>query len=113
MVLALRAAPDLPQWGLRRLDHLGYFSRDTSFARLFADYGFMAEVGQYAVYRRLRPGEQRPPAPVVLPRPGQDLRALLPKEGGPVEGEIVFAVIIFAAIFVIVLVSERRGRWAA
>jgi hypothetical protein len=52
LVLGLRPAPDLPEWGLRRLDHVGYFTRDSSFARLFADYAFMGEVGQYVVYRR-------------------------------------------------------------
>ena len=113
VVVALRAAPDLPQWGLRRLDHVRYFSRDSSFARLFADYGFVTEVGQYMVFRRLRPGEPRRPPPRSPARLVRDPSTLLPKETAPVEGETVFAAAAFAAFFILTLVSERRRAEAA
>ncbi|HYC31628.1 MAG TPA: hypothetical protein VEB59_05020 [Gemmatimonadales bacterium] len=113
VVVALRAAPDLPQWGLRRLDHLRYFSRDSSFARLFAEYGFVTEVGQYLVFRRLRPGQVGRPAPQPPPRIVRDPNTLLPKETAPVEGETMFAALAFSAFFILTLVSERRRVEAA
>jgi len=63
LALVLRPGPDRPEWGLRRLDFLGYFNRDPRFARLWAGYTYGGQVGEYWVFRRTGPGEQAVPPP--------------------------------------------------
>lgn len=59
LVLALRPGPDRPEWGLRRLDFIGYFLRDPRFKRLFSRYRYVGEVGEYWLFERLP--EHAPP----------------------------------------------------
>jgi hypothetical protein len=69
VVIVLRAGPDRREFGIRRLDYLAYFSRDTAFARLMSGYGYAGDVGEYRLYRRgAGPGAPRsaePPAPAA------------------------------------------------
>jgi hypothetical protein len=62
MLIVLRPAPDRREWGLRRLDFIAYYMRDTRFARLFSRYRFAAETGQYWIFERL-PDDAPPAAP--------------------------------------------------
>lgn len=63
VVIVLRAGPDRREFGIRRIDYLAYFSRDTAFARLMSGYGYARDVGQYRLYRRGAPRGAEPPAP--------------------------------------------------
>lgn len=68
VLLVLRNARDLPVNGYRRLDYLAYFGRDPSFRAIFSRYERVGYIGEYAIYRRLRPGEVRvAPPPVEEP----------------------------------------------
>jgi hypothetical protein len=53
LIVALRPAPDRPEWKLRRLNFIAYFLRDPRFARLFSRYRFVGEVGEYWLFERL------------------------------------------------------------
>jgi hypothetical protein len=59
LIVALRPAPDAPQWRLRRLNFVAYFMRDPRFQRLFSRYRYAGEIGQYWLFERLP--ESAPP----------------------------------------------------
>jgi hypothetical protein len=64
LLIVLRTAPDRPAWGIRRLDYLKYFAADPEFERELAHYGFLEDVGEYRIFRRLRAGESAGPPPL-------------------------------------------------
>jgi hypothetical protein len=53
LIGVLRPEPDRREWGLRRLDLLGYFLRDPRFASLFRRYRFLTAIGEYWVFVRI------------------------------------------------------------
>ena len=55
----LRNARDHPINGYRRIDYLAYFGRNPRFAAILREYQFVTNLGEYAVYRRLKDGERR------------------------------------------------------
>jgi hypothetical protein len=68
MLLVLRNARDVPENGYRRLDYLAYFGRDPRIAAILERYQRLEDEGEYALYRRLAPGEVR-----TAPAPGPEL----------------------------------------
>jgi hypothetical protein len=97
LALVLRPGPDRPEWGLRRLDFLGYFNRDPRFARLWAGYTYDRQVGEYWIFRRARPGEAvvPPPARPVVTR-ATPARGLDASFGAPALEDV--ALWIFSAL---------------
>jgi hypothetical protein len=59
LLLVLQHARDLRENGFRRLDYIGYFSRDPRIARLFERYQLVADLGDFVVYERLAEGAVR------------------------------------------------------
>jgi hypothetical protein len=53
LIVALRPAPDRPEWRLRRLNFVTYFLRDPRFERLFSRYRYLGETGEYWLFERL------------------------------------------------------------
>jgi hypothetical protein len=53
LIVALRPAPDRPEWHLRRLNFVAYFLRDPRFERLFSRYRSLGETGEYWLFERL------------------------------------------------------------
>jgi hypothetical protein len=109
LVLVLRPGPDRPEWGLRRLDFLGYFSRDPRFARLWARYTYERQVGEYWVFQRTGPGEEAVPPPQrpVVTREVPD-RGLNAGFGAPALDDI--ALWIFSALLLGVCLM-LRPKW--
>jgi hypothetical protein len=97
LALVLRPGPDRPEWGLRRLDFLGYFNRDPRFARLWAGYTYDRQVGEYWIFRRARPAEAvvPPPARPVVTR-ASPARGLDASFGAPALDDV--ALWIFSAL---------------
>jgi hypothetical protein len=59
LLLVLQHARDLPSNGFRRLDYVGYFSRDPEIASLLRRYQLVADLGDFLVYERLADGMAR------------------------------------------------------
>ncbi len=53
LIVALRPAPDRPEWHLRRLNFVAYFLRDPRFEQVFSRYRFLGETGEYWLFQRL------------------------------------------------------------
>lgn len=109
VLLVLRPGPDRRQWGLRRLDFLGYFQRDTRFAAWFQRYRFLAQVGEYWVFVRAPDGAppsqpwRRPGGPPPgTPDPG------LAGGSAPLRGSQVLSGIAFLAILGMAFLREAR-----
>jgi hypothetical protein len=62
LIMVLRPGPDRWDWGVRRLDYVRYFESDPAFAREFESYGYLTDVGEYRVFKRM-PADQRRAAP--------------------------------------------------
>jgi hypothetical protein len=67
VLLILRHARDVPQNSLRRLDYVGYFSRDPRIARELREYRLAEEAGEYRLYVRARTPDQPGPRPESQP----------------------------------------------
>jgi hypothetical protein len=68
VLVILQHARDLPTNGFRRLDYVGYFSRDSRIAVLLDRYQLVADLGDFRVYERLADGAARTsPAPGITP----------------------------------------------
>jgi hypothetical protein len=66
LLVVLRHARDLPVNGFRRLDYVGYFSRDPRIASILQRYQLAADLGDFLVYERILEGTARSgPAPGV------------------------------------------------
>jgi hypothetical protein len=102
LLLVLRNARDDKVNGLRRLDYLAYFGRDPRFARLLDHYERSESVGEYAIYRRLAPGEART-APPPAPTPGT-LDVLVNQRGGVQHLPRRRGPYVAGAVFVLALV---------
>ena len=65
VLLVLRHARDVQGNAIRRVDYVGYFTRDARIARELRRYRFAQEVGQYLLYVRARSPDQpgTPPSP--------------------------------------------------
>ena len=68
LLMVLRHARDLPQNTHRRLDYLGYFSREPRIASVFRKYRHVETVGEYDLY--VRAGSASSPG-APLSRPGE------------------------------------------
>jgi hypothetical protein len=113
LLVVFRHARDLPVNGLRRLDYIAYFARDPRIARMLGDYQLTAELGNYLVYERLRPGLARSgPPPMVTPGT-QDVIGV--QEGGVhlrlADPTFLIAILAFLlSLITIALVDRRRDR---
>jgi hypothetical protein len=68
LLIVFRPARDVSANGLRRLDYIAYFQRDTAIARMLGAYQLVQVLGDYVVYERLDPGAARVgPAPRAEP----------------------------------------------
>jgi len=68
LLVILQHARDLPVNGLRRLDYVGYFSRDPGIASVLDRYQLAADLGDFKVYERIADGMARSgPPPSVEP----------------------------------------------
>jgi hypothetical protein len=112
VLLALRNARDLPENSYRRLDYLAYFGRDPRFRTFFSQYERVADIGEYAVYRRLGAGEARtgpPPAPEratldVMRSDRQDLQLRVR------DPAFLLRVLAFACVLAMVAYAGRARR---
>jgi hypothetical protein len=102
LILVLRPGPDRWEWGVRRLDYLRYFQANPEFATEFEAYGYLADIGEYRAFKRMRSGP-RPAAPAEVhsegvepPPPGLHLAPL-----GPVA---LLQAAVFLAVFAVSLV---------
>jgi hypothetical protein len=66
LLVVLRQGPDRPEWGIRRLDYLGYFGQDSAFSSELKHYRFVEDVGEYRIYRRGAAGTEPLPAPAPV-----------------------------------------------
>lgn len=69
LLMVLRHARDLPQNTHRRLDYLGYFSREPRIDSVFRRYRHVETVGEYDLY--VRAGSASAPGAPPLSRPGE------------------------------------------
>ena len=112
LILELRPAPDRFEWGTRRLDYVAYFSRDPAFAREFASYRPIADVGQYRIYRRDAAGagaDRAPPSGSgTLASPLRPLGAGV--HVAPLGPADLLRALAFLAIFAVAFRALRRER---
>jgi hypothetical protein len=107
LVLVLRTAPDLPKWGMRRMDLLAFLRRDPRFDAQFAGYDSLGMVAQYVVYRDTTPGSAAVfalPAPLPEPAPGRG-----PNEIGLEPGAAALAVVFLLSLFTFYRRGAGRG----
>jgi hypothetical protein len=111
MIIALRPGPDLPEWGLRRLDFIGYFRRDPRFARLFERFTYDGQIGEYWLFRRVSPGEATvlPPARPRMMRTEPD-RALSGSFGWPTVADFGLWALGILLLIISSQVQRRFGR---
>ena len=112
MLIVLRNARDLPDNGYRRLDYLAYFGRDPRIGSILAGYEHMGNLGEHALYRRVRPGEARTGQPPVAERATQDvLRS--DRQGLHLritDPAFLLRVLVFAAVLAAVIYAGRQRR---
>ena len=111
LLVVFRHARDLPVNGLRRLDYVGYFARDPQVARILQGYQLLAELGEYLVYERVRPGLARSgPPPMVTPGTRDVIRV---QESGVhlrfTDPSFLTAVLAFLISLVTMAIVERQG----
>ena len=113
LILILRPLPDVPRYGLRRLNYVAYFDRRPDLANLFAQYQLIATKGQYDVYEHLDSGAARsgsPPSSIVVP-PEAPRRGQTPlAQPSPVDAEFAGGAAAFVAIAAASLLLQRRPR---
>jgi hypothetical protein len=108
LALVLRPGPDRPEWGLRRLDFLAYLNGDPRFARLWSEFTYAGQVGEYWVFRRAHPGEATvlPPARPMATRE-KPVRGLDASFGLPALNDV--GLWLFSAVLLVIcLVLQRR-----
>lgn len=66
LLIVLDHARDLPINGFRRLDYVGYFSRDPRIHRLLQQYELVSELEGYLVYERMMDGAARMGPPPTI-----------------------------------------------
>ncbi len=107
LLLVLRSGPDRPEFAARRLDYLRYFRMDPRFERLFQQYGYLQDVGQYQIYQR---GADRPtpnPSPDA-DWPGRRRPIVVGVEVRPLGVDALARALAFAVIFAL-FYSRRAG----
>jgi hypothetical protein len=115
LLMVLRHARDVPQNAQRRLDYLGYFSRDPRIGAVLGQYRLVEEVGQYLLYVRV----DSPDQPGVPPRsePGRyDVAGSDAGTGGQAllaDREFLLTTILFLLLAVCVYGLERRAAHGA
>jgi hypothetical protein len=108
LLVVLRAGPDRREMGIRRLDYLGYFSRDARIAPFISEYGWLADVDEYRVYRRGRAAGMPEPSTVgaatdVAVSAGWDgLR------GVRLDPGVLVGALMFVPLFAVAFRRERR-----
>jgi hypothetical protein len=66
LLIVLDHARDLPINGFRRLDYVGYFSREPRIQRLLGQYELVTELEGYLVYQRMTDGAERTGPPPTI-----------------------------------------------
>jgi hypothetical protein len=110
VLMVLRHARDIPENAQRRLDYVGYFSRDPRIAEAFHDYRLAEEVGQYLLY--VRAGSPRDPGLAPASEPGKyDVARSAVSAGGPAlvaDRSFLLNAVLFLLLAVAAYVVERR-----
>jgi hypothetical protein len=106
LLLVLRHARDVPRNSLRRIDYVGYFSRDPRIAAELARYRLVDEVGQYLVY--VRAGESAPPGAAPGSEPGRYDVARSELRGGGEAMVADRAILLSAAVFLLLALGAYR-----
>jgi hypothetical protein len=115
LLMVLRHARDVRQNSHRRLDYLGYFSRDPRIAPVLGQYRLVAEVGQYLLYVRV----ESPDQPGVPPRsePGRyDVARSDAGTGGQAllaDRELLLTTLLFLFLALCAYGLERRAAHGA
>jgi hypothetical protein len=112
LLLVLQHARDLPENGFRRLDYLGYFSRDPRIADQLARYQQVADLDDFVVYERLADGAVRSGPP---PRAEPGTRDIVPvghAGGAPLRVADPAAFLALAALVIsgVLATLAERGR---
>jgi hypothetical protein len=104
LILVLRPAADRPPNLFRRLNYIGYFSRDPRTAALLGGYSFVEVSSEYEVYRRTGSGvtSGHPPAVEagtqdVLRNDARGARALI-NDPGFLAAALVFVLTLLSAL---------------
>lgn len=109
LLVVLRAGPDRRDMGIRRLDYLAYFSRDPRIAPLISEYGWLADVDEYRVYRRgpaagiPEPSATGATTDVAASAGWDGLR------GVRLDPGVLVGVLLFVPLFAVALRRERRA----
>ena len=104
LILVLRPAADRPPNLFRRLNYVGYFSRDSRIAALLSGYGFAEVSGEYEIYRRSDPGGQEAPPPITRPGTQDVLRneahgtRALASDPGFLAAAVIFILMLLPAL---------------
>jgi hypothetical protein len=81
------------------------------FDRLFRDYGYVAEVGQYHIYRR-RAGTNPPAPSPAIDRGRPAFRSIAPGvEWQAIGTENIVQAVLFSLTFGLVYRHRRRSSW--
>ena len=109
LLVVLRAGPDRREMGIRRLDYLSYFSRRPEAAAMLSQYGWLADVDEYRVYRRGTGGQApadtgEPAAADASVSAGWDGFRGVTLDPGMLAGAL-----LLAPLFTLALVRERRA----
>jgi hypothetical protein len=112
LLVVLMPAPDRPEWGLRRIDLLGYLTRNPAFATEFERYRYARSVGQYWIFERLPEGAPPAPARVRVSRwdPSDLEVALAARSARTVDPWPVAAILLFLVTLGITWPLSRRPR---
>jgi hypothetical protein len=112
LLVVLMPAPDRPEWGLRRIDLLGYLTRNGAFATEFERYHYVRTVGQYWIFERLPEGAAPAPARVRVSRwdPSDLEVALAARSARNVDPWPVAAILLFLVTLGITWPLSRRPR---
>ena len=115
LLMVLRHGRDVQQNSLRRLDYLGYFSRDPRIAAVLGQYRFVEEVGQYQLYVRA----DSPDGPGVPPRSEPGWHDVAGSDGGTggeallADRDFLLSTILFLLFAVCAYGLERAAHGAA
>jgi hypothetical protein len=108
LLVVLRAGPDRREMGIRRLDYLAYFSRDSRIAPSISEYGWLADVDEYRVYHRGRavgmaePSAAAAATDVAVSAGWDGLR------GVRLDPGVLVGLLIFVPLFAVALRRERH-----
>jgi hypothetical protein len=110
LLVILQHARDLPMNGFRRLDYVGYFSRDPRIASLLERYQRVADLGDFAVYERVADGTGRSASPPSVQPGTRDIVPAGQAGGVRVRGNdpgFILALLAFVISAVCASVVER------